>query len=407
MASAGENVTGSSSRSVVPFMRLLLPILLSGAFGSALTLFIVLPSSQNLSTPCPKNSLFIDPQLHNVYIPTKQECPVCRCDCARWHGFRSSTTSSEEAEAKTEVIDKIGVGGENGKKKESEISVLALKDEDSEAQGYQKLVLDEGKGSKKGRGKEKAVSGGGESGRKTRRRIAINYADRCCQKQQVQNCKSALEFGADECRMYSLHALDMEFIKANRVTLSQRKGAGFWLWKPYVILRSLMELKEGDILLYSDAKVKFIKPLKPLFGLAEEQDVVPFNGMMQEGEGTKRDAFVLMMCDEDMFVKSRQRTARYIVFKKSMRSIQFVAKWLEFSMNPSILTDKPNESGLPDYALFRGHHYDQSIFSLLTKKWGLKAWPDAGEWGEDDRIMEGVSWSQLLKYSKGGKNETQ
>ena len=34
---------------------------------------------------------------------------------------------------------------------------------------------------------------------------------------------------------------------------NKRKGGGFWLWKPYVILKHLKTLRENDILVYTDA----------------------------------------------------------------------------------------------------------------------------------------------------------
>ena len=31
------------------------------------------------------------------------------------------------------------------------------------------------------------------------------------------------------------------------------QGAGFWVWKPFIILKELEHLEEGDYLLYTDA----------------------------------------------------------------------------------------------------------------------------------------------------------
>jgi len=35
--------------------------------------------------------------------------------------------------------------------------------------------------------------------------------------------------------------------------LSRRRGAGLWLWKPYLINRTLATMEEGALLMYSDA----------------------------------------------------------------------------------------------------------------------------------------------------------
>lgn len=35
--------------------------------------------------------------------------------------------------------------------------------------------------------------------------------------------------------------------------LNFSRGGGYWLWKPYVIMETLKDMKEGDILVYADS----------------------------------------------------------------------------------------------------------------------------------------------------------
>ena len=36
------------------------------------------------------------------------------------------------------------------------------------------------------------------------------------------------------------------------------RGAGFWLWKPWLVLRQLQKMAEGELLLYTDAGMLFV-----------------------------------------------------------------------------------------------------------------------------------------------------
>ena len=55
---------------------------------------------------------------------------------------------------------------------------------------------------------------------------------------------------------------------ANGVTNASR-GLGHWKWKPFVILRRLRELAEGDVMLYVDRDLRLGKNLSALFCLGQ------------------------------------------------------------------------------------------------------------------------------------------
>ena len=46
------------------------------------------------------------------------------------------------------------------------------------------------------------------------------------------------------------NALEDNYFKE---TYSSPRGGGYWIWKPFVILKTLKSMQEGDILLYADA----------------------------------------------------------------------------------------------------------------------------------------------------------
>jgi hypothetical protein len=69
---------------------------------------------------------------------------------------------------------------------------------------------------------------------------------------------------------------DPVFANQNRNILNRKKGAGYWLWKPYILLRELNVARDGDIIIYSDAAVNFVANVSYLTNLTANQDVVVF-----------------------------------------------------------------------------------------------------------------------------------
>ena len=87
---------------------------------------------------------------------------------------------------------------------------------------------------------------------------------------------------------------------------------------------------------------------------------------------TKRDTFILMDCDTPPYTDTPHVLSGFILFKKSDFTIQFVDEWLAYVQDERIISDNPNQCGYPNYPEFIEHRHDESIFSLLIKKHGLR-----------------------------------
>ena len=75
-------------------------------------------------------------------------------------------------------------------------------------------------------------------------------------------------------------------------------GAGYWLWKPQIILEALEAAAADDIIVYIDVGARLRRPVSSLIALARERDGVLFANDYFNAAYTKRDAFVLT--DTDM-----------------------------------------------------------------------------------------------------------
>ena len=102
-------------------------------------------------------------------------------------------------------------------------------------------------------------------------KVHINYAAGCYFASQRACGASALQNGFDRTIAYGLPDIDPAFLNANRFTFSQPRGAGYWLWKPYFILRTLITLDPGDWLMYTDSGMSFVRDPWPFIMPHEEK----------------------------------------------------------------------------------------------------------------------------------------
>lgn len=214
-------------------------------------------------------------------------------------------------------------------------------------------------------------------------KILINYADNYYYRSQKLNSKTGLEVaGFDKVIEYSKKDIDKKFIKKNAMIINANRGAGYWLWKPYIILKTLEEVNDGDIIFYCDSGSYFIHNFEPIFKLLEKQDIVLFMMYNQyEKMWTKKDTFVYMDADKPEYTDTKQRLGGFQLVKKTPFSLDFYKKYLEYACDKRLITDAPNTCGLPNYPEFRDHRHDQSIFSVLSKKYNLEAYRDLSQWG--------------------------
>ena len=155
--------------------------------------------------------------------------------------------------------------------------------------------------------------------------------------------------------------------------LNQKRGYGYWIWKPYLILKELEKLKENEILVYIDATDL---PQKRFFNAIincseiNKSDLFLVNRGYNNGVWTKRDCFVLMDCDKEEYHNAVQLEAGVLALEKTQNTIDLMNEWFYWCKNQAILTDIPNICGLPNLGGFQDHRHDQSILTNLAIKYG-------------------------------------
>lgn len=216
--------------------------------------------------------------------------------------------------------------------------------------------------------------------------IAVNYADKSFQRAQKLNSKTAKQWGADKVIEYGPKDIDKTFRRRNHEILAAPRGGGYYLWKPYIYRKAYDVLREGDYLIYTDSGAVYINKIQYLIDCMEQEKVpVMIFSLEQERVekgNTKRDAFVLTGCDEAQYTDTPQSIGGYFVCKKAPEVKAFLDEVLQYAQDIRIISDKPNVMGLPNYKEFTDHRHDQSVISLMSKKYSFKRFRDPSQFGQ-------------------------
>lgn len=237
--------------------------------------------------------------------------------------------------------------------------------------------------------------------------LAINYADEKWRPAQKYNSRSVLKYGADKVIEYGPEFLDKDFKEANKELLACKRGGGYWVWKPYIILDALNKLEDGDYLFYSDSGLALIKPLINFLEAMEKsgQDVMCFSTIHLEKNWSKRDAFILMDCDKPEYYDTLQIMSGISLFKKNTEVVDLIKEWLDYAQDIRIVTDNPNVMEKENYEGFIENRHDQTAWSLLCKKHKILPFRDPSEYGLEREkwpkdILQRSSYGQLMIFHR-------
>ena len=204
--------------------------------------------------------------------------------------------------------------------------------------------------------------------------IAITYANKNFERQAQFNKQSALEIGkVDKHIIYGPNNIASEFKEKNKEILSKPRGNGYWLWKPYFIYKTFKEkLREGDYIIYTDAGILYMNSIYLVIDFLKKQNAEMWAIKLKYKERfySKRDAFILMGVDMPFYSETYQYMAGVQIYRKSKYTEKFLEHLLFYSQDKRIILDTPNTLGLENYPGFIDNRHDQTVFSLLVKKYG-------------------------------------
>jgi hypothetical protein len=171
---------------------------------------------------------------------------------------------------------------------------------------------------------------------------------------------------------YGKNDLDSEFKEKYSDILKQNRGGGYWIWKPYLILKKLKEIDEGDYLLYLDAGFS-INP-KGFDRFVEYIDMLnncdkPFLGFKMshhlEKWWTTDKVFEYFNVMQNSNIKDEgQVISGFILMKKCDFTLKILEKWYKVVEDDAYLFTDKYECKRQD---FRENRHDQSSLSVIGK----------------------------------------
>lgn len=201
----------------------------------------------------------------------------------------------------------------------------------------------------------------------------LNFASDGYESARSLNTQTAYKHGADKVFEFRLDDMDKEFRHKNEKILSEKRGCGYWLWKPYFINKVMNESNNDDWIVYSDSGMYFRMSLSKYVARLEKQniDFISRATKFQEKQYTKRDVFVELGVDVPEYTDTLQRAASVVLIKNNKKNRQIVGEWLELAQDYHLITDDRNRNGKENYPEFIDHRHDQSLFSIVCKKYNL------------------------------------
>jgi hypothetical protein len=195
----------------------------------------------------------------------------------------------------------------------------------------------------------------------------VSYADGPEIYYQNQNALalSVLNRGVDFILNYRRPHIDPTFYKKHAKILSAPKGAGFFIWKPHVILKTMKIAPENAIIIWADNAFACHGEIQGLINLALKHDVMVWNQTeFTLGHHNKRSNLVKMHCDTPACRQAPHIQGGFFMVRNTPRSREFVRQWEHYCADEKSITAILSE--LPNHPEFIRHLHDESILGILA-----------------------------------------
>lgn len=222
--------------------------------------------------------------------------------------------------------------------------------------------------------------------------VFITYSNKKYDRAKRLALFGARHFGKfDRCVGYSPEDIDQEFYKQHQDIFAHQRGNGLWLWKPYFFKQMLNELEKGDFLFYSDAGAFFIRPIHTIINSLDSSGVWLSDIPLLEKQFTKPELFHNLGTTDRYYYESNAIQSGFVGVRKTPATVKFIDEWFEACCKKenldsiTVSLDEDEQNG------FIAHREDQSVLSLLAKKYGIKPHMDPTQFSKIPEKYQGES----------------
>tara|TARA_B100000497_G_scaffold121123_1_gene150452 strand:+ start:400 stop:1125 length:726 start_codon:yes stop_codon:yes gene_type:complete len=170
---------------------------------------------------------------------------------------------------------------------------------------------------------------------------------------------------------YGEEDMSKEYKEEFKDILHYERGAGYWIWKPYFILKRLSEIEKGDVLIYLDAGCTIRQMGRKRFyeyiNMLENGCMISFRMSEHiEKHYTTKEIFEHFgVSHMDSITDSGQYLGGIRIMKNNEETLRIMQlEYDTYKENRMIVTDCFNDKQ-EDY--FVDNRHEQSIFSVIRK----------------------------------------
>jgi len=220
--------------------------------------------------------------------------------------------------------------------------------------------------------------------------------------------KEAQQFAFD--KIISLTEDDIpEFIEKHRDFINNnQKGYGNYIWKPKVMLDTLLTLNDNDILLYMDAgshlNIKGISRFNEYIKMLSDPETHMLTFCAHEflvAQHYVKADVVMNYYPEFYDMKTHANAAGILMMKKTSKTITLLQEWLSLCENYHYL-DRTWSTEFKDPPFFCGHDLDNGIFNVCVEKHKItkEIYPSEISLfnGTNSTDIDQTDWSALDKF---------
>jgi hypothetical protein len=191
------------------------------------------------------------------------------------------------------------------------------------------------------------------------------------------------------------------WVNRNLETLNEKRGAGYWLWKPYIIMRVIESTPRGEWILYLDSGTEIVNDVTCLKNLG--QDFVVFNNEWKHMDWCKKDVIHHMLGEKYNDREQNQIQASAIFFENNGANKDKIKSWLSHAEVKSFIDDSPSES--PNISTFREHRHDQAILTNICIRHDVPLFWWATEYNLANKEKRGAKYPVLFNHHRKRNNE--
>lgn len=193
----------------------------------------------------------------------------------------------------------------------------------------------------------------------------ISYANLTFRKAQIFQSLRAISLGFNGVMQFSPNDLPMDFRNKNSETLEMERGAGYWLWKPAIIMNYSQRQDQGINLLYLDSGCLPKKSSDAYSKLVKDERIHVWTiGNLPLRNWIDLNAVSDLEINKN-YGEAPMVWAGAILARNSKLFENFCELWLRLCENPKYLRPE-TLSGYkkPDELIW--HRHDQSLLSIIV-----------------------------------------